>query len=427
MYFFNFDSSDEKRKTRAVVSKESAFNSNVEKTLTTGKRKFSESSRIREIEKENAKRATLSFDAVFGPRSGSSSSSSSSSRQSSPEPAPKQRKVMKKEVESVAELRKARLSRHKLSLLVHAPFFDSTVIGCFVRIGQGMMSGTESKYRIWKIIGVEETNRVYDLEGKRRNKSIRCQLGQSERLFRMQFVSNSDFEKKEFEEWYSATKIHGTIPTADIMEQKQADISKALNHKYSEKEIDVIIQEKSKFQTVTRSYAMTKAGLSKEKELAQQRGDMKEAERVQIDDQIDEIEQHADELDKERSKSIRAIAFINYRNRTQMKNQVLSGKLKIEETSQDDPFTRKRGGMRIVSGSKSKGSVSSSITNYTESATENSPSITNPTQSPPIHSKNQKNKPNMSSLHDFDLDIDFDKLKYCFLEVNESRFLVDSE
>uniref|UniRef100_A0A1I7U1R6 Plus3 domain-containing protein n=1 Tax=Caenorhabditis tropicalis TaxID=1561998 RepID=A0A1I7U1R6_9PELO len=420
MYFFNSDSSDKNQKSRDVVSTDSDFNSNAEKTSTHRKRKFLESCRSREIEKTNATKTTLSFDAIFGAYRGFSSSSSS--RESSPEPAPKQRKVMKKEVGSVAELRKARLSRHKLSLLVHAPFFDSTVIGCFVRIGQGMMSGSESKYRIWKIIGVEETNKVYDLEGKRTNKSIKCQLGQSERLFRMQFVSNSDFEKKEFEEWYTATKTYGTIPTVDVMEKKQADITKAVNHKYTDKEIDAMIQEKSKFQTVTRSYAMTKAGLSKEKELAQQRGDIKEAEKYQ--NQIDEIEQYADELDKERSKSIGAIAFINHRNRTQIKDQILSGKLKIEQTSQNDPFTRKRGGMRIVSGSKSKGSVTLSTTNLTEAANENSSSIANPTP-PPLDSKYQKNKTNMSSLHDFELDIDFDKLKDCFLGVNKS--LVDFE
>uniref|UniRef100_A0A1I7UCK1 Plus3 domain-containing protein n=1 Tax=Caenorhabditis tropicalis TaxID=1561998 RepID=A0A1I7UCK1_9PELO len=271
-----------------------------------------------------------------------------------------------------------------------------------------MMSGSESKYRIWKIIGVEETNKVYDLEGKRTNKSIKCQLGQSERLFRMQFVSNSDFEKKEFEEWYTATKTYGTIPTVDVMEKKQADITKAVNHKYTDKEIDAMIQEKSKFQNITRNFAMTKAGLSREKEIAKQRGDMQKAGRVQKE--IDEIERHTDELDKERSKSIQAIASINHRNRTQIKNQVLSGKLKIEENPQDDPFTRKRGGMRIVSGSKSKVSGSSSITNLTQSATENLSSITKPTQSLQIVSKAQTKGSNMSSLHNFDLDIDFDKL-----------------
>uniref|UniRef100_A0A1I7TNZ0 Plus3 domain-containing protein n=1 Tax=Caenorhabditis tropicalis TaxID=1561998 RepID=A0A1I7TNZ0_9PELO len=422
MYFPDFDSSDKKRNTRAVVSIDSDFDSDAKQLRSERKRKFSESSKSTETEKNNAKKSTLSFDEVFGSKSGSSSSSSSSSRESSPEPAPKQRKVMKKEVGSVSDLRKARLSRHKLSLLVHAPFFDSTVIGCFVRIGQGMMSGSESKYRIWKIIGVEETNKVYDLEGKRTNKSIRCQLGQSERLFRMQFVSNSDFEKKEFEEWFTATKTHGTISTVDIMERKQADVSKAINHKYSDKEIDAMIQEKSKFQTVTRSYAMTKAILSKEKKLAQQRGDVQEAEKVQ--NQIEEIEQYADEMDKERSKSIQAIAFINRRNRSQIKDQILSGKFKSEEISQDDPFTRKRGGMRIVSGSKSKVSASLFTTNLTETTPITPLSIAKPTP-PPLGSKYQKNKTNMSSLHNFDLDIDFDKLKNCFLDVNKS--LVDFE
>ena len=168
----------------------------------------------------------------------------------------------------------------------------------------------------------------------------------------MQFVSNSEFEQVEFDEWRNATKAQGSVPTVDIMEKKHSDIEKAINHKYSDKEVDLMIKEKSKFQKVTRNFAMTKAGLSKQKELAQQRGDIREAERVQKE--IDEIERHADELDKERSKSIRAIAFINHRNRTQIKDQVLSGKLKMEESSQDDPFTRKKGGMRVVSGSKSK-------------------------------------------------------------------------
>ena len=148
----------------------------------------------KEIEKKNAKNAALSIDAVFGANSGSSSSSSSSessrssssSRESSPERNAEQEKVVKKEVETLAELRKARLSRHKLALMIHAPFFDSTVVGCYVRLGQGMISGSQSKYRIWKIIGVEQTNKVYDLEGKKTNKSIKCQFG---------WCANHDFRR----------------------------------------------------------------------------------------------------------------------------------------------------------------------------------------------------------------------------------------
>ncbi|CAO4380511.1 unnamed protein product [Caenorhabditis nigoni] len=369
----------------------------------------------KEIEKKNAKNAALSIDAVFGANSGSSSSSSSSessrssssSRESSPERTAEQEKVIKKEVDALVELKKSRLSRHKLSLMVHAPFFDSTVVGCYVKLGQGTISGSDSKYRIWKIVGVEETNKVYDLEGKKTNKSIKCQFGKTERPFRMQFVSNADFEQVEFTEWLAATKAYGVVPTVDIMEKKRLDIEKAINHKYSDKEVDQMVKEKSKFQKVTRNFAMTKAGLSRQKELAQQRGDIREAERVQKE--IDEIERTADELDKQRSQSIKAIALINHRNRMSIKDAMLTGQVKIGENNQDDPFTRKKGGMRVVSGSKSKldGTLSnsSSTTNLSETGKE---STAKPTLPPP---NLPKKKTNMSSLHDFDLEIDFGKLK----------------
>lgn len=275
----------------------------------------------------------------------------------------------------------------------------------------GHMSGSGSKYRIWKIVGVEESNKVYELEGKKTNKIIKCQNGGSERPFRMQFVSNADFEQIEFDEWLLACKRHGNLPTVDIMDKKKQDIEKAINHKYSDKEVDLMIKEKSKYQTVPRNFAMTKANWSKQKELAQQRGDIREAEQIQT--KIDEIERQADELEKERSKSISAIAFINHRNRSKIKDQVLSGQLKIEENSQDDPFTRKKGGMRVVSGSKSRLdgtlSASSSTTNLSDGGKDKSSSLAKPTQPPP--STQIKKKTDISSLHDFDLDIDLGKLK----------------
>ncbi|CAI2355138.1 unnamed protein product [Caenorhabditis sp. 36 PRJEB53466] len=376
-------------------------------------------SKRKEIEKRNAKNAALSIDAVFGAaNSGSSSSSSSSassrssssSRDSSPERATEQEKATKKEVDSLGELRKARLSRHKLSLMVHAPFFNATVIGCYVRLGQGMISGSESKYKIWKIIEVEETNKVYELEGKRTNKSIKCQHGRSERVFRMQFVSNSEFEQVEFEEWLIASKTNGNVPTADLMEKKRLDIEKAVNHKYSDREVDAMLKEKSKFQKVPRNFAMTKASLSKQKEIAQQTGDIREAERIQKE--IDEIERHADDLDKQRTQSISSIAFINHRNRNKIKDQVLSGALKIEENSQDDPFTRKKGGMRIVSGSKSKldGSISASSSSTNLADARHHDSVARPTQPPSSLAKGNKKSADLASLHNFELDIDLTKL-----------------
>jgi RNA polymerase-associated protein RTF1 len=51
------------------------------------------------------------------------------------------------QIENKEELTRARLSRFKLSKIVHAPFFAKTAVGCFVRIGIGQNQG-RSIYRV---------------------------------------------------------------------------------------------------------------------------------------------------------------------------------------------------------------------------------------------------------------------------------------
>ncbi|PAV86306.1 hypothetical protein WR25_03960 [Diploscapter pachys] len=84
--------------------------------------------------------------------------------------------------------------------------------------------------------------------------------------------------------------------------------------------------------------------------VAEQQGDIQKAQEFQR--QIDELDNKTDRLDKERSKDIKGISWINQRNRNVIRNTVLSGKLKFDVTSEDDPFTRKKGVMKVVSGSK---------------------------------------------------------------------------
>ncbi|CAI5452850.1 unnamed protein product [Caenorhabditis angaria] len=316
----------------------------------------------KEIEKKNAKAASLSIDAVFGAGDGSESSSSSSSsassrsssrsssRDSSPTRFIEEEKIVRKELDTLDELIKARLSRFKLCKFVHAPFFKETVVGGYVKVGMGFMGGSDSKYKIWQVVDVEETGKIYDVDGKRTNKGLKCRFGRQERVFRIAFVSNSEFNRAEFDEWYRITKEQSNIPTMDIIEKKEKEIKRAMDHKFSDKEVDALIEEKRRFQKVPRNIAMTKADWNRKKELAQQAGDLREAEKYQAE--IDKLEKHASEIDKKRSHDISGIAFINFRNRTQNKNEILSGSFKMQQESQDDPFTRKKGGMRVVSGSK---------------------------------------------------------------------------
>ncbi|KAF8372542.1 hypothetical protein PRIPAC_78971, partial [Pristionchus pacificus] len=76
-------------------------------------------------------------------------------------------------VECLEELKLTRLSRFKLARFVHAPFFNKTVIDCYVRIGVGKLLGNPNKdnYKIAQVIDVVETDKVYNVESAKTNKN----------------------------------------------------------------------------------------------------------------------------------------------------------------------------------------------------------------------------------------------------------------
>ncbi|GMS81055.1 hypothetical protein PENTCL1PPCAC_3230, partial [Pristionchus entomophagus] len=92
------------------------------------------------------------------------------------------------------ELQLARLSRAKLAKFVHTPFFSKTVVGTFVRIGFGPIPGRPGcNYRIAQIAVVVETEKVYKLEDTITNKGIKLRMGTEDRVYRMEFVTNTEF------------------------------------------------------------------------------------------------------------------------------------------------------------------------------------------------------------------------------------------
>ncbi|KAK6028726.1 Plus-3 domain protein [Ostertagia ostertagi] len=235
-----------------------------------------------------AKKAALSIDAVFGKddsdgssSSSSSSSSTASSRSSSRESSPRrdaesedeeEKKAAKREVETVQELSRARMSRYKMAKIVYAPFFAKTVIGCFVRIGLGGYGGIFHSisqcylFRLSQVVDVVETNKVYTFENLKTNKGLKLKYGTDERVFRIEFVSNAQFGEEEFSEWRTVTKEEcGSLPTMDHIEKKELDIKKAMNFNYTDEVIEYIVKEKKKFSDKVKNFAVTKGELMKKK------------------------------------------------------------------------------------------------------------------------------------------------------------------
>ncbi|KAK5917305.1 hypothetical protein CgunFtcFv8_012207 [Champsocephalus gunnari] len=252
------------------------------------------------------------------------------------------------------ELNRVRLSRHKLERWCHMPFFTKTVTGCFVRIGIGN-SSSKPVYRVAEIVDVVETAKVYQLGTTRTNKGLQLRHGGDLRVFRLEFVSNQEFMENEFMKWKEAMVVAGMqVPTLDEITKKEQSIKEAMNHKFNDKDIEDIVKEKDRFRKAPSNYAMKKTQLLKDKAMAEEVGDNDKVKSIQ--DTLNELEERAEMLDRQRTKSISAISYINQRNRSW--NIVESEKALVAEgqlakTNQAmDPFTRRQCKPTMVSNAR---------------------------------------------------------------------------
>ncbi|XP_014041262.2 RNA polymerase-associated protein RTF1 homolog isoform X2 [Salmo salar] len=250
------------------------------------------------------------------------------------------------------ELNRIRLSRHKLERWCHMPFFQKTVSGCFVRIGIGN-SSSKPVYRVAEIVDVVETAKVYQLGTTRTNKGLQLQHGGDTRVFRLEFVSNQEFTENEFMKWKEAMIIASMqVPTLDEINKKEQAIKEACNYKFNDKDIEDIVKEKDRFRKAPSNYAMKKTSLLKDKAMAEESGEGDRAKEIQ--DQLNELEERAEHLDRQRTKNISAISYINQRNRSW--NIVESEKALVAEGQnakmQMDPFTRRQCKPTMVSNAR---------------------------------------------------------------------------
>lgn len=133
---------------------------------------------------------------------------------------------------TIEHLNSIRLSRFKMEKWCHAPFFKDTIIGCFVRISIG--HSQIPTYVVAQIIDVIETQKIYILGKTRTNKGIKLKHAKNpERVYRLEYVSNSEFTTSEYEKWYAKMITDKCeFPAKEFVESKKVDIQKALNYNY---------------------------------------------------------------------------------------------------------------------------------------------------------------------------------------------------
>ncbi|XP_061700896.1 RNA polymerase-associated protein RTF1 homolog [Syngnathoides biaculeatus] len=315
------------------------------------------------------------------------------------------------------ELNRIRLSRHKLERWCHMPFFAKTVTGCFVRIGIGN-SSSKPVYRVAEIMDVVETAKVYQLGTTRTNKGLQLRHGGDTRVFRLEFVSNQEFTENEFMKWKEAMIVAGMqVPTLDEITKKEQSIKEAMNYKFNDKDIEDIVKEKDRFRKAPPNYAMKKTQLLKDKAMAEESGDGDKVKVIQ--DELNELEERAEALDRQRTKNISAISYINQRNRSW--NIVESEKALVAEgqnskNQQMDPFTRRQCKPTMVSNARDP-SVHAAILahlnqKYGSGSTPDPVTLEKNKQGPTDPKDKDVTKPttdlseDLFKVHDFDVKID---------------------
>ncbi|XP_057672623.1 RNA polymerase-associated protein Rtf1 [Diorhabda carinulata] len=356
-----------------------------------------------------AQRPTIADSIRSRSRSRSKSRSSSSSSFSDNEEEEEEKK--QDYLPSRVDLNYVRLSRHKLERFVHMPFFDRIAKGCFVRVGIGQHNNAPV-YRVAEVIGVYETAKIYNLGNTKTNKGLKVRHGTQERVFRLEFISNQEFTEHEYQKWLDATRIAGNeMPSKSKMEQKQMDIKEAISYEFNEKDVERIIQEKSRFKANPYNYAMKKTQLMKERDGAMSRGDEDLAR--ELAQKLAALEERASELDKLRTSTISSISYINDRNRkknVEEAEKAIMAEVRANKGKKiEDPFTRRstKPRMNFKSGEKEardlkeaemEKKLSDLKTNEVKAVVETKKSV---------HVA-QVSQDDLFSAHDFDIKIDLE-------------------
>lgn len=139
----------------------------------------------------------------------------------------------------------------------------------------------------------------------------------------------------------------------DEVNKKEQQIKQALEYKFNDRDIEEIVKEKDRFRKAPSNYAMKKTQLMKEKAMAEEAGEPEKARQIQ--EQLNELEERAEALDRLRTKNISAISYINQRNREWNiveSEKALLAEVQSERTKQMDPFTRRQCQPTIVSNSR---------------------------------------------------------------------------
>lgn len=331
---------------------------------------------------------------------------------------------LRQRIDTRDDLKIAKVSRFRMAQWLHMPWFRKTVVGCYVRvnIGVGEVPG-KNTYRIAEIRDCSESTKVYMLDPgdnqtpkSSTNKQIMLRIGKLERNFRLCFISNNDWTDSEFTYWKKQVEPLGGIPTFGELETKAKDLERAKKHVITDKEIEVMVKEKSKHRSAPVNFATKKTTLIKLRDAAETEGNLDQV--AEIQNELDRLEETANRLNRERQKDISGITFVNDRIKAALrkKDAVCEEEFKIYKEKKFDPFTRRITMPILVSNTnvETKDQIKAVLMDrYSEDLDMHYESLVftkEKTEEDATKKKKDIDTSDLYSAHDFDIDIDLNVL-----------------
>ncbi|KAJ3221075.1 RNA polymerase-associated protein rtf1 [Clydaea vesicula] len=232
--------------------------------------------------------------------------------------------IVKEDPVEKSDIDSIQITRDELEKWCYSPFFDRTVIGCFVRVGLQMDAKTSERvYRICLIKEVVDHHKVYQIGHTQLNKALLLAHGKAEKKFTMDIISNSPFTQEEWNRYMRTLKNEKILltPKAEIKD-KVTELDEARKYVLTEKEINEMVEKKKSFKKIPTNIASEKLKLKRDLELARQ--DNPYSEMVQnLELKLKEIEEKFELKLTTNSDFAAKMKKLNEKNR---RNNLLEGK-----------------------------------------------------------------------------------------------------
>ncbi|KAF9407350.1 RNA polymerase-associated protein rtf1, partial [Podila epigama] len=305
----------------------------------------------RSISPEARRRRKGSVDYSDKSESSSAESEDDNDYDSEPDKKKSSSKSIARKPATLEDLNSIRLSRDRLEKWCYSPFFNDTVIGCFVRVSIGQ-DKNRPVYRITEVVTVGKQAKVYSLGRTNTNLTLTLKHGKAEKAFTMDILSNSPFTEDEFRR-YELTLRNDNIDlvTLDHVENKRKDIQHARDYVLSNKDVEDIIELKKQMnqgrlnpivhRTILEQQKMTQSEEDAE-ETERRLQALKEAEAAQRDLRSDKLDVWAKLNERNRT--------INRKEGRQAEERLAAEKRVKGVVGKDnvDPFARRKTVPRLV-------------------------------------------------------------------------------